>query len=206
MRTITTHEELRSLYNPPGARAVRKQLPGLEKHSKLFISRSPMVMIATTGPGGADCSPKGDAPGFVRVLDDQTLAIPDRRGNNRTDSLENLVANPQIGLLFLVPGANDTLRVNGRARLTTDPGLLESFEFRGKRPTLAILVDIEQVYLHCAKALIRAQLWAPESQIDRSSMPSFARMIHEQLEDAPDDGAIAAAEADYNAHNERTLY
>lgn len=206
MRIITTKSQLRELYDEPSERARKKQLPSLEKHSKLFISNSPLVLVATRGPEGADCSPKGDAPGFVRVLDDSTLVIPDRKGNNRTDSLTNLLADPQIGLLFLIPGANDTLRVNGTAVLSADPELLSAFVVRENTPTLAIVVSVEQVYLHCAKALIRAKLWEPESQIDRRSMPSFARMLFEQISSEPDEATITAAEADYDAHNERTLY
>ena len=206
MSTITTPSELRELYGAPSGRAERKQLDGLEKHSKLFISKSPFVLLATNGPSGADCSPKGDAPGFVEVIDDNTLAIPDRRGNNRVDTLDNLVVNPAIGLLFLIPGADDTLRVNGRATLSTDPSLLQRFEVRGALPKLVVLVAVEQVYLHCAKALIRSQLWAPESQIDRTSMPSFSRMLNEQISGVADEDLIAQEEADYDARNQRTLY
>jgi PPOX class probable FMN-dependent enzyme len=206
MSTITTQSELRELYGAPSGRAERKQLDALEKHSKLFISKSPFVLLATDGPSGADCSPKGDAPGFVEVIDDNTLAIPDRRGNNRIDTLDNLVANPAIGLLFLIPGADDTLRVNGRATLSTDPALLKRFEVRGALPKLVVLVAVEQVYLHCAKALIRSQLWAPESQIDRKSMPSFSRMLNEQIAGVADEDLIAQEEADYDARNQRTLY
>jgi PPOX class probable FMN-dependent enzyme len=206
MSTITTEAELRELYGAPMDRALRKQLAGLEKHSKLFISKSPFVLLATTGPTGADCSPKGDAPGFVEIIDDHTLAIPDRRGNNRVDTLENLIGNPEIGLLFLIPGADDTLRVNGRASLSTDPELLGRFEVRGALPKAVILVKVEQVYLHCAKALIRSRLWAAESQIDRKSLPSFSRMIYEQISQEPDEAEIAASEADYDARNQRTLY
>jgi PPOX class probable FMN-dependent enzyme len=206
MSTITTQSELRDLYGAPSGRAERKQLGGLEKHSKLFIAKSPFVLLATNGPGGADCSPKGDAPGFVEVIDDNTLAIPDRRGNNRVDTLDNLVVNPAIGLLFLIPGADDTLRVNGRATLSTDPSLLKRFEVRGALPKLVVLVAVEQVYLHCAKALIRSQLWAPDSRIDRKSMPSFSRMLNEQIAGVADEDLIAQEEADYDARNQRTLY
>jgi PPOX class probable FMN-dependent enzyme len=206
MSTITTEAELRELYGAPMDRALRKEIAGLEKHSKLFISKSPFVLLATTGPAGADCSPKGDAPGFVEIIDDHTLAIPDRRGNNRVDTLENLIGNPEIGLLFLIPGADDTLRVNGRASLSTDPELLGRFEVRGALPKVVILVKVEQVYLHCAKALIRSRLWAAESQIDRKSLPSFSRMIYEQISQEPDEAEIAASEADYDARNQRTLY
>jgi len=206
MSTITSKAELRELYGAPGERAVRKQLAGLEKHSKLFIAKSPFLLLATNGPAGADCSPKGDAPGFVEVLDDHTLAIPDRRGNSRIDSLENLIENPEIGLLFMIPGADDTLRVNGRASLSTDSELLSRFEVGGALPKVVILVSVEQVYLHCAKALIRSRLWAPESQIDRKSMPTFSRMLHEQISQQPDEAEITAAEADYDARNQRTLY
>jgi PPOX class probable FMN-dependent enzyme len=206
MSTITTQSELREIYGSPTDRAARKQLSRLEKHSKLFVSKSPFVLLATTGPTGADCSPKGDAPGFVEVIDDHTLAIPDRRGNNRVDTLDNLLANPEIGLLFLIPGADDTLRVNGRATLSTDPAMLSRFEVRGALPKVVILVAVEQVYLHCAKALIRSQLWAPENRIDRKTMPSFSRMLNEQIAGEPDEELIAKEEADYDARNQRTLY
>lgn len=207
---ITTIEALREVFDAPSERSLRKEMPRLEKHSRLFIAKSPFVLMASTGPGGGDCSPKGDAPGFVHVLDDETLAIPDRRGNNRLDSLENLLADPAVGLLFLIPGADDTLRVNGRAELRTDPWLLERFEIDGSLPKIVILVHVESVYLHCAKALIRSKLWGDAYRIDRSEMPSFSRMIHEHIHGetcgAQDEQAIAAAEADYEAKNQRTLY
>lgn len=204
--TITSIEQLRNLFDEPSDRARRKELRKLEKHTKLFLSKSPFVCMATAGPDGADCSPKGDAPGFVAVLDDHTLAIPDRRGNNRVDSLVNLIDNPQVGLLFFIPGAPDTLRINGTAHLSTDPDLRARFTFRGKQPKVVIVVAIEQVYLHCAKALIRAKMWEEDSKVDRTSMPSFSRMLYEQISDTPDEGVIKNAEENYDAYNQKTLY
>jgi PPOX class probable FMN-dependent enzyme len=175
---------IRELYGEPGERAVKKQLPRLEKHSRAFIALSPFLVIASSDPEGrCDASPKGDAPGFVRVLDDETLLIPDRLGNNRVDTIGNLLACPGVGLIFFVPGLRETLRVNGRARVTTDPALLQSCAVNGKAPRSGILVSAAEVYFHCGKALIRSDLWNPEKHTRQADFPSLGRIIAEQIGD-----------------------
>jgi uncharacterized protein len=186
--------EIRELYGEPSERVVKKQLPRLEKHSRAFIALSPFLVIATSDPiGRCDASPKGDAPGFVRVLDDETLLIPDRIGNNRIDTIGNLLASPGVGLIFFVPGLRETLRVNGRARITTDPELLDACAVNRKSPRSGILVTAEEVYFHCGKALIRSDLWNPAKQIKPSDFPSLARIITEQIGGG---GADSIAEAE----------
>jgi PPOX class probable FMN-dependent enzyme len=176
--------EIRELYGEPMERAVKKQLPRLEKHSRAFIALSPFLVMATTDPSGrCDASPKGDAPGFVQVLDDETLLIPDRLGNNRIDTISNLLTSPGVGLIFFVPGLRETLRVNGRASITTDPALLEPCIVQGKLPRSGILVRADEVYFHSGKALIRSDLWKPEKQTKQSDFPSLGRIIAEQIGD-----------------------
>ena len=184
MDIIEDIAEIRSLYGEPMERSVKKQLPHLEKHSRAFIALSPFLVIASADPQGrVDASPKGDAPGFVRVLDDETLLIPDRLGNNRIDTISNLLASPGVGLIFFVPGLRETLRVNGRASVTTDPALLEPSTVQGKVPRSGILVTAEEVYFHCGKALIRSDLWNPEKMLKHSEFPSLGRIIAEQIGD-----------------------
>jgi len=176
--------EIREIYGQPMERAVKKQLPRLEKHSCAFIALSPFLVIASADPKGrVDASPKGDAPGFVRVLDDQTLLIPDRLGNNRIDTIGNLLECPGVGLIFFVPGLRETLRVNGKARITTDPALLEPCAVQGKVPRSGILVTAEEVYFHCGKALIRSDLWNPEKMLTHADFPPLGRVIAEQIGD-----------------------
>jgi PPOX class probable FMN-dependent enzyme len=173
---------LRELYGPPGERSVKKQLTRFDKHCRAFIARSPFLVMASSDPSGrCDASPKGDAPGFVQVLDDQTLLIPDRLGNNRVDTIGNLLERPGVGLIFFVPGLNETLRVNGRARITTDPALLDPLAVNGKVPRSGILVAAEEIYFHCGKALIRSDLWNPDKRVARGSWPSLGRIIAEQV-------------------------
>jgi PPOX class probable FMN-dependent enzyme len=179
---IEDAEQLRGAYGPPSERALKKQLSRFDEHCRAFIARSPFLVIASSDPTGrCDASPKGDAPGFVRVLDDETLLIPDRLGNNRIDTLSNLLARPGVGLIFFVPGINETLRVNGRARLTTDPVLLEPLAVAGKFPRSGVVVSAEEVYFHCGKALIRSDLWNPEKQMPRSDFPSLGRILADQI-------------------------
>jgi hypothetical protein len=174
--------DIREIYGEPGERAVKKQLACLEKHSRAFIALSPFVVIASTDPTGrCDASPKGDAPGFVQVLDDETLLIPDRLGNNRVDTIGNLLSAPGVGLLFMVPGLRETLRVNGRARITTDPALLETCIVNGKVPRSGILVTADEVYFHCGKALIRSDLWNPDKRVRQADFPPLGRIIAEQI-------------------------
>ena len=187
---IADEEALRSLFKPTHPLAAQKVLDSLDKHAQAFIARSPFLCLGTQGADGrADVSPRGDPPGFVRILDPRTLAIPDRPGNNRLDSLANIVANPNVGLLFIVPGYDDTLRVNGEARLVTDPDILEGMAVGERRPTLAIVVRVREVFLHCAKAFRRSRLWNPDSFQDRSEMPSLSKIILDQTTGAPEDDA-----------------
>jgi len=179
VKTITTIEELEAIYGEPGERAVLKEVPALTASYRAFVEAAPFVVIATSGPGGLDCSPKGDAPGFVRILDDSTLAIPDRPGNNRIDNLRNIVEDPRIALLFLIPGVKETLRVNGRAAITVDDELLASFAVQGKLPRSVTLITIEAVYFHCAKAIMRSKLWDLDAQIDRSLLPTGGDILAE---------------------------
>ena len=173
--------ELRALYGQPNVRAANKVLPRLDEHCRAFIGLSPFCVLGTAAAdGSADCSPKGDAPGFVQVLDDETLLIPDRLGNNRVDSMSNIVENPNVSLIFLVPGMNETLRVNGKATITTDDSLLEPFSVNGKQPRTGLVVKVDEAFLHCAKALMRSKLWDPERHIDRKSFPSLGRILADQ--------------------------
>lgn len=182
MQFITSREELRSVYKPASEGSLRKELKALDSHAASFIGRSPFVLIGTTdGKGHADVTPKGDRPGFVAVLDNRTIAIPDRPGNNRLDTLENLLEEPAIGLLFLIPGMDETLRINGKAKITTDDALRARFEVDGKLPQAVIVVTVEATYMHCAKAFMRSQLWHPESWPDRKSLPTLGQILKDQL-------------------------
>lgn len=184
MDFIGSHEELRGIYKTPRPEdgAVRKELKKLDGHCRAFIARSPFVLIGSSdGNGNADVTPKGDKPGFADILDDSTIAIPDRPGNNRLDTLENVIANPAVGLLFLIPGMNETLRVNGEARITADGALRERFAVEGRPALSVMLVTIKAAYMHCAKAFMRSELWKPEGWPDRKSMPTLGQILHDQL-------------------------
>ena len=179
---IASEDELRGNYGEPMDIALMKQLGKLDEHCKDFISRSPFLCIGTSAADGkADVSPRGDPPGFVQVLDDNTIFIPDRPGNNRLDTMSNIVANPDVGLLFLIPGFEDALRVNGKATLVKDEKILERCAVNRKVPTMGIMVEINEAYLHCAKAVRRSKIWKAESQQDRKEMPTLAQMILEQV-------------------------
>ncbi len=175
--TVTTVEELEALYGQPMGGAVAKEIDHVSEHYRAFIHAAPFCVIATSGPGGLDCTPRGDPPGFVRVIDERTLLIPDRRGNNRLDTLHNIVADPRIALLFLVPGCAETIRVNGRAVISTDPKLCESFVFAGKTPRSVIVVTVERCYFQCAKAVVRSKLWDVASHFDRASLPTTGTIL-----------------------------
>jgi hypothetical protein len=184
-RTVTTEAELREVIGMPSSLALAKEMPALDVHCRAFIARSPFLLLATAGASGqCDVSPKGDAPGFVRVLDDRHLAIPDRPGNKRLDGMRNLLENPHVGLIFLVPGVEETLRVNGRAWIVRDPALLAGMEVRGKVPTLAIGVEVEEAFLHCAKAFKRSGLWEPGRWPELGGMATPARMLWDQTRPA----------------------
>lgn len=174
---VTSETELDALYGEPAPTAILKELDYISDHYRLFIERSPFVVIATVGPEGLDCTPRGDPAGFVRITDQRTVMLPDRRGNNRIDTLRNLVRDPRISLLFLIPGVGRTLRINGRASISVDPELCASFEREGKTPRSVIVVTAERVYTQCPKALIRSRLWDPAQQTDESLLPSHGTMM-----------------------------
>ncbi len=180
---IETVEELRSSYGEPSERAVRKALDRLDRHCRRFIALSPFVVLASAGADGrVDCSPRGDPAGFVAVLDDRTILLPDRRGNNRADSLTNVLENPHVGMLFMIPGVDETLRLNGRASLTTDPVQLEPLAVNGRVPRSGLVVEVEEVFLQCTKALVRSRLWADETRVDRkTALPSFGHMLADHI-------------------------
>ncbi len=182
MSRIETVEQLRTVYDQPSELVMKKSLPRLEKHCRRIISLSPMVMVGTSDATGCqDVTPRGGEPGWVHVIDDKTVALPDWPGNNRLDTLRNLLERPNIGLLFLVPGLDETLRINGRAELRTDEALCRRFETRGKLPKCVLMVTVDEAYLHCAKAFMRSKLWSPESRIVRDALPSIGQMIKDQL-------------------------
>lgn len=174
---LTTLEELEALYGEPHERSVRKEIPYVNEDYRLFIEHAPFAVLATAGPEGLDCSPRGDMPGFVRIVDERTLAIPDRPGNNRIDSLRNVIREPHLALLFVVPGVGETLRVNGRGRITADPEWLQQFEVDGKLPRTVLIVDVDAVYFHCSKAVARSKLWDPTHHIERTRLPSTGEIL-----------------------------
>jgi len=174
---ITTIEALEALYGQPAGAAVFKEIDHISAEYRAFIEAAPFFALATVGPEGVDCTPRGDAPGFVRVADARTLMIPDRRGNNRIDSLRNIVRDPRVSLLFLIPGVGETFRVIGRASISTDPQLCESFVFAGKTPRAVVIVAVERVYFQCGKAILRSKLWDPASLVDRASLPSNGTIL-----------------------------
>lgn len=184
---VSSVEQLETLYGAPGERAIWKELTYLNEDYQAFVKASPFVVLASVGAHGTDCSPKGDGAGFVRILDERTLALPDRPGNNRIDNLRNIVGDPRVSLLFLIPGVGETLRVNGRARISVDPDLLVQFEVNGKLPKTVIVVTIDAAYFHCAKAVVRSRLWDPASQIPRETLPSTGAM-HKRLSGGHFDG------------------
>jgi len=179
---VTSEEQLRELLGTPGEGAVRKQLSFLDQHSRTLISASPFVLIGSVNNAGSlDVSPRGDAPGFVQVLDEKTLVIPDRPGNRRLDTLRNILQTSAVGLLFLVPAVEETLRVNGRACLVRDAALLERFVVQGKLPKVAIVVEVEECFLHCAKAFRRSKLWDATTWPERKSLPSAGQIWLDQI-------------------------
>jgi PPOX class probable FMN-dependent enzyme len=178
--TIATTEALERLYSDaPYGPALFKEADHITPQYRQLIEAAPFVVLATSGPEGLDCSPRGDPPGFVRVVDEHTLVIPDRRGNNRIDSLRNLVGDPRIALLFLIPGVGETMRINGRARISTDPALTESFAMNGKVPKCVLVVTVERAYFQCTKAIIRSKLWDPASKVDRKTLPTPGSILAE---------------------------
>jgi len=176
-QVIRDEAELAALYPPALERSVRKQMDHLDEHCRAFIAASPMVIVGTQGATAADNSPRGDVPGFVKVADDHTLLIPDRRGNNRLDSLRNLVKNPAVGLLFLIPGVNESFRVNGEAVISRDPALTEQFVMQGQAPRTVIVVRVKEAYIQCSRALVRSDLWNPAKHAAPGTLPSMGTVM-----------------------------
>jgi hypothetical protein len=175
--TVRDEAELSEMYGPALERSVRKQLDHLDDLCRAFIAASPMVIVGSQGPDAADNSPRGDVPGFVKVADDHTLLIPDRRGNNRLDTLHNLVRNPKIGLLFLVPGVTETFRVNGEAVISRDPALTDQFVMQGKAPRTVIVVTVKEAYIQCSRALVRSDIWNPAKHALPGTVPSMGTVM-----------------------------
>jgi uncharacterized protein len=200
---ITDLEQLEAIYGDPVKTSLMKELDHITDDYRQFIDAAPFVILATVGPEGLDCSPRGDPAGFVRVVDERTVMIPDRRGNNRVDSLTNIVRDPRVALLFLIPGVNETMRINGRAVLSIDTELRESFAMGDKVPACVIVVTVDRIYPQCPKALVRSKLWDPETQIERSQLPTTGQML-QRLTDGEYDGA--AHDAAYPERLRQTIY
>ena len=199
---VTTAEQLRAIVGEVSPLAKAKDIGRLDEHCRTYIAHSPFALLGTASAAGlCDVSPRGDLPGFVRVLDDHTLVLPERPGNRRTDSLSNIIENPQVGLIFLVPGIEETLRVNGRACISADAELLAAMAVQGKTPRLAIVVEVREAYLHCAKAFRRSQLWDPSRYAERGELPSLGRILRDQLhvEDCTVEELDAQLETSYRA-------
>lgn len=176
---VTTMDALEALYGEPYGPAIVKEIDHVNQSYRALIAAAPFFALATSGPDGLDCSPRGDAAGFVRVHDAKTLLVPDRRGNNRIDSLRNIVRDPRVALLFLIPGVGETLRIIGRAAISTDPELTGSFAVNGKEPRIVLIVAVERVFYQCTKAIVRSRLWDPATQVERKSLPSAGTILAE---------------------------
>jgi PPOX class probable FMN-dependent enzyme len=209
---VTSLAELDAMVLPASGGAAGKTMHRIERYARQFIGLSPFCCLATSdGKGHADVTPRGDQPGFVRVIDEKTLLVPERPGNNRMDSLRNIIQHPSLGLLFLIPGFEDTLRVNGRGRVTKDPGLLAESAVDGKVPKFGVLVAVDEAFFHCAKAFRRSRLWDQKAHVPRNTMPTLARMIMDQMAEAahealPDQEAVSAVDADIEEDYRTQLY
>ncbi|MBO9352924.1 pyridoxamine 5'-phosphate oxidase family protein [Bordetella petrii] len=190
---ITDPDALQALYGEPSAASITKEVDHVHPHYRAFIEAAPFVVLATAGPDGLDASPRGDPAGFVTVADDKTLLIPDRRGNNRIDTLRNVLADPRVALLFLVPGVGETLRVNGRASISVDPALLARFAMHDKPARSVLVVEVETVFFQCSRALVRSALWDPATQIERTRLPSTGRILADLSTDSFDGAAYDRA-------------
>jgi PPOX class probable FMN-dependent enzyme len=199
---VTSEAELDALYGRPSGPAVIKEIDHISEHYRRFIEASPFVVLATAGPEGLDCTPRGDPAGFVRVVDSRTVMLPDRRGNNRIDSLRNIVRDPRVALLFLIPGIGRTLRINGRASISIDPELCASFTLGGKVPRSVIVVAAERVYTQCPKALVRSRLWDARLHLDETSLPSSGTIM-KALQQGFDGDAY---DRDYPQRLKETIY
>jgi len=176
---VTSVEALERIYGEPYGPSIAKETDRITPQYRAFIEAAPFFALATAGPDGLDCSPRGDAPGFVRIHDEKTLLVPDRRGNNRIDSLRNILSDPRVALLFLIPGCGETIRVNGRAAISTDPQLCASFAVNEKAPRAVLVVSVDRIFYQCAKAIVRSKLWDEATKIDRKSLPSTGTIIAE---------------------------
>ncbi len=201
---INSVEQLEELYGQPVPRSLIKEIDYISEHYRPFIEKSPFVVLATVGPEGLDCSPRGDPAGFVRVADKKTVMIPDRRGNNRADSLHNIVRDPRVSLLFMIPGIGETLRINGRAEISIEPALCESFAMQGKLPRSVLVVTVDRIYFQCQKALARSHLWSAGAQIPRSELPTAGQIM--QALSAPGEFDAASYDANYPEHMKKTIY
>ena len=200
---VTSVEALEALYGTVNRNSLDKETTSLTPEYRRWIESAPFFAIASAGPGGLDCSPRGDVPGqLFRILDDRTLAVPDRRGNNRLDTLRNILSDPRVALLFVIPGINETLRINGRATITTDPELIEGFAIGDKRPATVLLIHIDGVYFQCARALARAKLWDPQAQVGADMVPTAGQMT----KGAKPDFDAESYDAALPARQRETLY
>lgn len=200
---VTTIEHLKAIYGEPARRSIVKEASYITEHYRRLIEAAPFLTLASVGPEGLDCSPRGDQPGFAVVLDEKTIALPDRLGNNRIDTLQNIVRDPRVGLLFLIPGIGETVRLNGRAEISVAPDLLERFAVNGRRPRTVLLIHVEAVYFQCARAIQRSRLWDPAAQVDRRALPT-AGQITEALDQEDFDGA--AYDAELPSRQAKTLW
>ena len=201
MDILTSAEDLRDAYGQPLPRAVSKLLRRLDAHARHFISLSPFVVLASIDKAGnADSTPRGDAPGFVKVLNDHTVVLPDRPGNNRLDTMMNVLEMPRIGMLFMVPGLNETLRVNGGASIVNDAAILNSMSLKERAPKSGLLVSVEEVFFHCGKALLRSELWNPERQVSREKFPTLGRILADQIAGTHAETMEAKIEHGYQNH------
>jgi PPOX class probable FMN-dependent enzyme len=182
MAIVATIEQLEAIYGPTNEASTVKVADWITPSYRVLIEKSPFAALATSGPEGLDCSPRGDLPGFVRIHDDKTLMMPDRRGNNRVDSLRNIVRDPKVALLFLIPGSGSTLRVNGSAQVSVDPHLLASFRVDGKAPRSVIVMTVHEIYFQCARAIVRSDLWNPDKRIDPKTLPTPGQILAEMSE------------------------
>ncbi|WP_415885306.1 pyridoxamine 5'-phosphate oxidase family protein [Neptuniibacter sp. QD37_6] len=204
---IDSVEKLRELYGLPMELVIKKQKTQLDKFSQQFIELSPFMLLATSdNQGNMDCSPRGEHAGFIQIWDDSTIILPDRPGNNRLDSLSNIIENPHVGLLVLVPGFSECLRVNGTAKIVTNASVLERCEHQGKLPKSVIVIFIKEIYFHCAKAITRSKLWEAESRVDRNIMPSLGKILMAQIDPSKSAEEVKKVEAIIEDRVKNTLY
>ena len=201
--TVSTIEELEAIYGEPLPQSLVKEIDYISDHYRSFIKKSPFMVLASVAEEGLDCSPRGDPAGFVRVVDEKRVMIPDRRGNNRIDTLRNIVRDPRVSLLFLVPGVGETLRINGRAEISIDPKLCASFDMNGKTPRSVIIITADRVYFQCQKALARSRLWDPKAQVERKELPTAGKILQSLSRDEFDGEAY---DRNYPERLKKTIY